>query len=160
MFSVEDPFFGRVLLWVPALCMAGQDPTGPVCFLHFLSQPFLPPEGRKVSVRGSVDAILKCTFGEMLQWNSVLRGYVQTFTLAAGFGHMSRAVTDPRPQIASALGHFLALPPSCLRFKWTFTGKRCWSCAKCHYWALLGLFLQACHCLWRNIYINFKMEVY
>lgn len=41
-FSEEGPFLGRVLLWVPALCLAGQDPTRATCFLQFLSWSLLP----------------------------------------------------------------------------------------------------------------------
>lgn len=38
------------------------------------SVPLLTLPAQQVSVRGSADAILKCTFGEVLQWNSALRG--------------------------------------------------------------------------------------
>lgn len=63
------------MLWVPALCLVGQDPhQGKV----LPSAPLLilpaPEKAKQDSARGSVHAIPKCNFGEMLQGNSALRG--------------------------------------------------------------------------------------
>lgn len=118
MLPVEEPFLGRVLLWVTALCLAGQDPTGAVHFLQLLSDPSCPAEGKA----GLCQRTCFCHL-EVHLWGSVSRE--QCFkglstNLPFGSRFSMHEQSSYRPQIACSSGHFVALPPSFLCFKWTF----------------------------------------
>lgn len=67
-FSEEGPFLGRVLLWVPALCLAGQDPTRATVSFSSSPDPSCPADGKT----GLCQRICACHL-EVHLWGSVAR---------------------------------------------------------------------------------------
>lgn len=155
MLPVEEPFLGRVLLWVTA----GQDPTGAVHFLRFLSDPSCPAEGKAGLCQRTCICYLEVHLWGSVSKEQCFKGLSTNLPFGSRFSRHEQS--SYRPQIACSSGIWLfsllhAYVLNGLSFHWQEMEKLCKMRHPAPHRALLGPFLQACHCLWRSIYINLK----
>lgn len=113
---MEGPFLGRVLLWVPALLLAGQDPTRSVGFdvphfLQFLSLSILHSSMiRHVSARDHVRASAEVHIREGVVRENCFKGPGSHLPLGSPL--CPHKQSSYRPHTACVLGHPPSHPPS------------------------------------------------